>query len=234
MSVTVGVYDFFSYTLPGGLYLFFLWSTFARLGAAPPPIQISNLSIIQVVILVVLSYVLGLLASPLSKNRWFFLFGPVDAPKAAFERVIGAYPNVSLKFSSSQWTVLEGRLALEHSDTRAEIDKYRATHIMLRNVSLALLLLSLFVMFDRLQVSGFQVIEVLKTVLVVLFLVFLSALAAKEGHKFANWSYSFVFELTIAKAMVSTDFVQKIGVDRKSEPVREMPTAKGPAKQESP
>lgn len=227
MSIAVGVYDFFSYTLPGGLYLFFLWSTFARLGAAPPPIQVAGLSITQIVILSVLSYLLGLLAAPLSRNRWFFLFGPVDAPRAAFERVMRTYPNVSLKFAPSQWTVLEGRLALEHGGTRGEIDKYRATHIMLRSISFALLLISLFELADRLQASGFQVVEVLKAILVTLFLVFLSALAAKEGHKFANWSYSFVYELTIAQAMEITDFVQKNGTGDRSEPVREVPTLGG-------
>ena len=209
MSIAVGVYDFFAYTLPGGLYLLFFWTICARMGVAPPPTQIADLSIVQVVVLGVLSYLLGLMAAPLSWNRWFLLFGPADAPKAAFDRVRRTYPSVSLKFSADQWPVLEGRLALEHGDTLVEVDKHRATYIMLRSTSFALLLFSVLEMFGWLQPSGIELVEVLKAVLVALFLLFLSALAARQSHKFADWSHSLVYELTIAQAMESGDFIEK-------------------------
>ena len=225
MSIAVGVYDFFAYTLPGGLYLLFFWLICARLDAAPAPSQIASLSTIQVVVLGVLSYLLGLLAAPLSWNKWFLLFGPADAQKAAFERVRRTYPNVDLQFSANQWPVLQGRLALEHRDALVEVHKHRATYIMLRSTSFALLLLSVLEMLGWLQPSGIEIVEVMKAVLAALFLLFLSALAARQSHKFADWSHSLVYELTIAQAMEPADFVHKIEVAHGFEAVREAPTA---------
>lgn len=205
MSISVGVYDFFAYTLPGGLYLLFLWLLLKRLGVTTIPLATTDPSIAQAVVIGTAAYLLGLIAAPLSWNRWFLIFGPRDAPRAAFERVKKIYPDVSFGFSPPQWPVLEARLAREHGDILNKVDKFRATYIMLRSTCFALVLLALLQMFSWVGASSPRAADVLSAILMAAVLLFLSAIAARSSHRFANWSYSLVYELTIAGAMKSED-----------------------------
>ena len=101
-----------------------------------------------------------------------------------------------MRFTCHQWPVLQAAIRLNNSNIAEKIDKHRATHLMLRSMSLALLLLSVFHIVYCIQ-SGTGYFHYLLGLIPA----YLSVRAARESAKFAEWSYSLLFEATIARAM---------------------------------
>ena len=81
MSIRIGLYDFFSYTLPGVLYSFAV----VYFLVAVKIIQVDINTILmaakdQIILLLIFSYLLGMIMDPLSKP-WYRLFAPVGLEK---------------------------------------------------------------------------------------------------------------------------------------------------------
>ena len=122
MTFAVGIFDLFTYTIPGALYLGVLSYVAFRLHWVDPAAAGRLPIVVLVVIMVLVSYLLGYLAYPVGAllNR---------VPAARGRAFVRADPSLLL-----------GALQLRDKDVAAEITRLRATGLMLRNSAPALVL----------------------------------------------------------------------------------------------
>jgi hypothetical protein len=86
MSIRVGIYDFFAYTIPGSLYLAIVVYGFVVFGLFEFDVSwLSNLSLVQIIASSILAYIVGLVVDLIAK-QWYRLFRPKDFPKDELKR----------------------------------------------------------------------------------------------------------------------------------------------------
>ena len=150
MKMKYGIYDFFAYMLPGSIYLIILiWAVDIFTTWQAPWAVSMKPTATQILIGAAVSYTLGVLLSPLSYNPLYVFLRNKEPIEAAFERVDKTYPNVELNFTSDQWPVLDAAIRLDNAGLAETIDRHRATHLMLRSMSLALLLLAILIVVSN-------------------------------------------------------------------------------------
>ena len=117
----LGIFDLFSYTLPGGIYLSAL-ITALTLWPIAPAIPNLKLDASVLVILVTISYLIGLLVSPVKWTPWDRLF-PSRKVETILEKLQHTYPEVTLKIRPDQWPVIQANTALEDREFSLSVDK---------------------------------------------------------------------------------------------------------------
>ncbi len=207
MSIRLGLYDFFAYTIPGGLYLLALVQLGNILGWVSIDFQtINSLSVLSIVLAVVLfaiAYITGHIFEPFAKRwrRLFFKSGGLQ--KRVFDGVKAKYPDTEIKFRLGDWTLLLAYLRLENAEVAAEIARPNVTSIMLRNVSLGLILLAVLQIVEFIH-TGFLVWHLVLSVA----LVIASIVAGRESVKFQRWFYSGIYEAIIARTRNLSDWAE--------------------------
>ncbi len=202
MSIRFGVFDFFAYTIPGGIYLVLAMlisheTTLGRIWISKIPVSASTLLIGGV-----LSYVIGILFAGLSKNPWYRLFGPRSASTAAYQRISKTYPDVSFNFGPKQYPAILKMLRLRDTEAGLYVDKHRATAIMLRNLSFSLLCLAVGVLALYCRGNNLVLPVISATILFVM-----SAFGATGSHKFSEWAHASTFEYIIGDTMTTAKLV---------------------------
>ncbi|MFG1646684.1 hypothetical protein ACGFMK_40960 [Amycolatopsis sp. NPDC049252] len=183
MSFAIGIYDLFTYALPGALQLSFLVYVLVRLKLVEFSALTSLPSVVLVVAVVVVSFVLGHICNPISLQLERLIpgrrrnFG--DAQRNLGEDVPAARGRAFLK---ADQRILRSAIELHDRDAAAEIGRFQATGLMLRNLVLPF-------------TSGLlaAIVEVctgprrlLAVYCVVLFVVGVLA-AVREGRKQTHW-----------------------------------------------
>lgn len=198
----LGIFDLFSYMLPGSIYLSAI-ITALSIWPSGIKIPISELNASVLVVLVAASYLIGMLVSPLRWTPWDLLF-PYPDLNTILEKLGRTYPEVTLNMRPDQWPVLQAKIAFKDREFSLAVDKLRATHIMLRSVSLALCVFGVL----ALAYTVGHLESIISWVgAVVAFGA--SALAAKGSRMFSSWTYHYTFELMIASVVESEDFVKR-------------------------
>src|SRR5215210_814607 len=148
MSITLGIYDFFSYIIPGLLYLYVIndflrivrWN-FVEINSWLRPDQAPNFVVL--IVLLVVSFIVGHIFNPLAKELFDFVSG-LSKRKGAAERslmaITGRYPNLKIAFGPKDWSTLFVLIRLRNLDLSKFIDKFNADSLMLRNIAFALIL----------------------------------------------------------------------------------------------
>lgn len=138
MPISIGIYDFFSYTIPGVIYLFLFWETYRLSIGITIPVDFGNIG--QILLVAGLSYLVGVLISPIPRMFWRLLFfRKKSSAGAALERTKSIYPDMEINFKGRQWPIIFAHIRREGPDYAANIDKSLAMSIMLRNISLGTL-----------------------------------------------------------------------------------------------
>ncbi len=203
MSIRIGIYDFFAHTLPGGLYLLALLYSFNLVDPVFIQIVPKDLSIIDFLLLGAASYILGLLCTPIAFKFWKVLNRSPNVQAEALQRVKKRFPHFELRCNGREWPILHARIEILNEELGARVDKHRATGIMLRNAIMAFVALSL-VSFSTAAVRGPRSLEVLVGIG---FLV-AAYLSNHECRKYLRWSYSLIFEATIADGLKSSEILR--------------------------
>ncbi len=120
------------------------------------------------------------------------------------------YPEVSLNINPNQWPVLQASSALENLDLSLAVDKLRATHIMLRGVSLALWV---FVGIAMIYASGHSE-SIISCCVGTIIAIGGSALAARGSRMYIRWTFRYTVELMIAQAIKPAVFVKRVMKDK--------------------
>lgn len=202
MSISVGIYDFFAFTIPGGLYLATIIYLSTALGLVQVKINdFSNLSLIQIVVGVAVAYILGLIVDPVAK-QWYRLFKQGHTTESTFVRFKQNYPEFELKFKSTDWPLLRAFVRRQNKDLALDIERMSVLRTMLRNVSFALMLLAL-IQAVRLFSGNAPTFDLITGIV----LATLSVLSGKESVKYSDWFHAGFYEAIVAYAVQASDFV---------------------------
>lgn len=202
MSLRIGLYDFFSFTIPGGCYFFLVIYVYFDV---TNNINLSNyltkINLSHVLIFAILSYLAGHLFGAMSKFFWKIiskLFKAKDIQQQALRHMSDTYPEFINRFKGDNWKILYAFIQKENMDNVSEIMWMNATKLMLRNLSFCFLMLS-FYTFVRFFASNFAV-EYIIISAAAIFLMFVTKIRSDE---FMGFYFSMLYNAGIA---YSTDF----------------------------
>jgi hypothetical protein len=204
MSIKISLYDFFAYTIPGGFYLFTIAYVCSVFGLIALDFQaLSNLSVIQVLLIAAPAYVAGLLIDRIAAV-WYRLFKPKNFPQVVLDEFQATYTDFEFKFQGRDWPILIAYLRRENIDPTPEIDRFNVTHIMLKNIGFNFIILAVIeaVQFTRTNFLFWHLISCLALVVV-------SVIAGRQAARFNKWFYTSNYEAIIARSLEQTDLLMR-------------------------
>ncbi len=143
-SITIGIYDLFSYTLPGVFYLYIFFE-FARL-LDLPALNMENFKDVELVLLVGLAipaYFVGQIMESISYRFWYGIVYKVDVCNTVLQQIRGMFPDLKIKFESHQAVILSSFVGHQDLERINYIEKLEVYFVMLHNIAFALILFSL-------------------------------------------------------------------------------------------
>ena len=208
MSIKVNAYDFFAYTIPGGLILFTILYALNIFGV----IQIDFLTIVssvgQSLIVIAASYIAGLLIEPIGK-LWYRLFRPKGFPDVALVEFKKIHPSIRVNFKAEDWIILFAYIKHQNIEIASDIERVNASSVMMRNISLGFMILAVV------EIVNFSLVLVPLHLVFGVVLVIFSIIAGKESDKFAQWYYFAIFETITSQTLQISDLVKINKIPRK-------------------
>ena len=209
MSITFGVYDFFSYTVPGFLYLWTINQLLAIFNLPHFNVQDISLDIGYALIGVVASYVAGGLMDTIA-YRWYLLFYKHTIEQQALNNIKRNYPELKVDFDVRDRRLLFSFVKHNNLELAENIDKFKALNIMFHNISFGLFLFSL-VQIAKLVVDGISIAGFFLIVAAWAF----SYVAIKRSSLFNFWYWSGNFEQALHYGRGITAMFKKEWADKK-------------------
>gem|GEM_PF-842871 len=142
MSIRIGLYDFFAYTLPGILYVAILTFWLNTIGILAIDFSVlKDFSLIALFMFVGAGYITGLIFDPIAfRLIRFFIGRNRDATKAAYEKFTERHPWVNLKYEAKDWSILLRAIKSVSMEAATDVEQHNVTFIMLRNIGFAFIL----------------------------------------------------------------------------------------------
>jgi len=200
MSIRISIYDFFAYTIPGGVYFFIAIYTLSQLGVLNLDLLTFNPSFFHLVIIAGMAYILGMLMEPIAKV-WYNLFKPKNLPEKVLKGFQENRPHIEVKFRATDWPILMAYIRREDMEMAEYIERDNASNLMLRSLSFALLI------FGIVQIVQFAITLYWIYLIAALICLLFSAIALKFSLKFATWFYLLIYEATTARVLPGLDRV---------------------------
>lgn len=201
MSIRMGIYDFFAYTIPGGLCL--LAVLYAITIFTPLRIDLMQVSIAQVLIFAVASYVVGILVDPLAK---FLRFRSKDVLSEVRTEVKRRNTQIDLLEVDLDWYVLLAYIRYQSMDMATEVERFKATEIMTRNVSFVLLIYAVLAVVN-LMVNGYSIWPVVLALLSLPGFI----LARKQALRYRKWFFQAIYGTVAAFQLRPEDIPIQFG-----------------------
>ena len=188
MSVTFGLYDFFSYTIPGALYILVANQLLFLLKL--PSIDINNLNanIGSALLWVVIAYVVGQLMDTFA-IRLYYLVNKFNAETKAMKEFREKHKGMKIDFTIHDRQTLFSVIRHNNLDLARHIDNFKAISIMLNNISLALLLFAIAQVI-AVMVNGFT----LALLLYIIVSLFFAYVAISRSALFNEWHWAAVYQ----------------------------------------
>lgn len=188
MSITFGIYDFFSYTVPGFLYILTINQLLAILRF--PHFGVENISfdIGFALVGVVSAYVVGSLLDSFA-YKWYLLFYKNRIEQRALDSIKKNYPGLKVDFDIKDRRLLFSFVKHNNLELAENIDKFKALSIMFHNISFGLFLF-LLVQIASLLVDGYSTTALIAMVAAGAF----SFVAIRRSSLFNFWYWSGNFE----------------------------------------
>ncbi len=206
MSIRIGIYDFFAYTIPGIFYLFILgfWLNISGLVAIDLK-TLNNLSLSSLIVLFGASYIVGLLIDPLAYN-WMrvFLSRNIDVTKCVFKEFRDRHSWVVLDYDYTDWGILLRAIKSDSLEAATDVEQHNVAAIMLRNISLGLTLSSV----SFLLYFSFFCAHIWNLIFCVMLFV-LAIVAMRECRKRRRWFYIAIFEAFTAHFLLKENLGKK-------------------------
>ena len=205
MSIKVSLYDFFAYTIPGAVYLAVAGYSAFLLGLLNIDLAtLNNISLMTGVFLLGASYITGMVMDTLAEH-WHRLFNPRGTKQRAMTAIRRNHPEMQPQFEANSFSFALAHLKKESPEQVSEIERFNVYGLLLRNISLALLTLSM-VHFLR---CVFIVPAAVTLVFGGIFLL-LSLAAGIQGAKFRQWFYEEIYQAIVGETMKPEDFFSRI------------------------
>lgn len=190
MTVVVGLFDLFAYSVPGALYLTVLSYLAVRLGVVEPAALNGVNGVLLVAAAVLLSYLLGYVAYPLGAviERVVPRLRALD-PRAEFLRRVPAAQGRA--YVRADTHLLLGGLELHDQQVAMEVSRLRASGLMLRNSASPLALAGLIAVVEAFNGRS----PVLMAACAVVFAA-TSLLLIGQARKLSRWATMKTLELS--------------------------------------
>lgn len=193
MSFTVGLYDLFSYMIPGILYLYVINETFRLTKLSYIDInQLNNDHLPQIILLAAIAFVVGHLFDYIAHRTWVPFFMKWNKSEEALRQFKALHPEINCQFKSNQYHLLLGALRIRNPQTAETISHLNAISIMFRNISFGLLLLAI-------QQSTLLVLGQFSFQLFLLDILYLtsSIIAIQRSKLYSFWYFLAIFDTTV-------------------------------------
>ena len=193
MNIRLGIYDIFATIIPGGFYLITMiefaklvgWIKFDWL-------SLQEFGILPSLILVLAAYIIGTATDRIG-SLWHRIFKKPGAGQRAVESFKALHSDRwKIDFEEKDWAILRTYIYIHNPNVADDADRFNASSMMLRNISLGLFLLALTEVI-RLAITGNWIIVALIAVLL-----FLSYQTAIRARTLRDWFYSSIFEAILA------------------------------------
>jgi hypothetical protein len=196
MSISVGIYDLFAYTIPGLLYIYVFYEFLLELrvfkfGQSNLPALPDGYGLLVFVLLVVSAHLLGHLLDIFAHWFVFRLFKPYKFSERILQRAKDLYTDIDIKFQPKDWGLLFSIIRQRNQEHARTIDSFEANSIMLRNISFGLFLLG------ALQVYSLFFNVTLVAIGSAIGLFVFSFIARRRSHMFHAWFLTDIFESSL-------------------------------------
>lgn len=196
MSITIGIYDLFAYTIPGLLYLYTIYCFFYRIGVitfgfSDIPDLSSGMGLFTVIILVIASHIVGHLFDFFTLSFTARLSRRYETFDSGLQHIKKKYPDINIEFQPRNWSLLFTMLRKRNHEFTRIIDSYGANSIMMRNISFGLFLLSLIKIYEL--ILNFSV----TSLIIVLGLLLFCFISYRRSRMFHRWFFTHIFEASL-------------------------------------
>ena len=218
MSISLGIYDFFAYIIPGVLYLFVFNESLRIFGLKFVNITLwvqsgQSSSFLLLIPILIAAYVIGHIIDPLAYNFYHKFIYRLRHKKKIYEKQLQylkeGFPKLNIRFDPRDWTILFTLLRERNIEITKVIDKYQADSMMLRNIAFGTLLLTIayfgkfFLTFSWIDLA------------ISLGVLIISLLAINKSNQFRTWFYSAIFEASLGygtslKEVISYSFRERV------------------------
>lgn len=202
MSINIGLYNFFGYTIPGLFYLFIgVYGAVAFGYIQVDYTLVNNLSVLSALVIAGSGYVTGMVMDWVAE-QWHAPFKGKRLTVKSYEKFHYRYhQSVTLKLKANEWPLYLAFLRKQGREHMLEIERFNVNRIMLRNISLGLMLLAAIHLSHLLFVRFYPV-----NLWIGIGYGALSIFAAIKGVEFAEWYFIGMFEAVAAEGMTVEDF----------------------------
>lgn len=188
MSIPFSVFDFFSYTIPGMLYIFTINYLLGILKYPSVDISRLNNEIGYALLGIVLAYAVGHLMETFA-YRWYWLFNKDKALHEAFSRLKPNFARAKLDISVEDRRIVLSFLKHNDLELTVYIEKFSAICMMLHNLSLGLFLFAL-AQIIQIIINGFSAFPIVSSIGGLIF----SYVAVKRSKLYNFWYWDGIFE----------------------------------------
>ena len=217
MSIALGIYDVFSYFIPGVLYLFTInellriinWE-FVDIASWIGHESSPGISLILAIF--ICAYVVGHILDPIA-NTFFVKFinrvrGLLPTSEMALHLERKLHPNLNIEFDAKDWFLLYNLISQRHIEVARAIDKYQADSIMLRNITFGAFLLACIELGG--YFATYQIILLINSLVAILVVIF----AYFRSMEFRLWYFSSIFEASLEYGLRLEDVISYNHKDR--------------------
>jgi hypothetical protein len=188
MSIKLGIYDLFAYTIPGLLYLYIFNEALKIFGLPYFTIDQFKDNLAYTLVVVIAAYLVCHLL-----DYFGYLIGYRILFRKKMSRIVHAaikenYPELDIRFEAKDWDILYKILGQRNIELHQYIDRYEADAIMLRNAGFGLLLYTL-ILVCNIVFNG----NVWPGILGPIISLVLCMIAFRQSRIFHRWFYNAIF-----------------------------------------
>ncbi|MBI5933842.1 MAG: hypothetical protein HY867_09055 [Chloroflexi bacterium] len=196
MSFSLGLYDLFSYLIPGMLYIYVVNEYIKLFGFSHlDPSQLSKVdqstSALVVVAILFAAFVIGHIFDYLASTLLYKLIYRRSIPEVALGELKRKYDTIDIAFKPDDWDILMIILRSRNIELTKILDKFQADSIMLRNLAFGFFLAMIlsFTMF-------FQTLNT-QEILLALAMLIAWGFASYRSKQFRLWFYTDIFQASL-------------------------------------
>lgn len=201
MSIRVGLYDFFAYTLPGIFYLAIIGFWLNTVGLLLVDFSVlKDFSLVVLFVTLGAGYIIGVLIDPVAYS-WMRLFNKRnrDVTKLAYDEFTQRHSWVNLKYEAKDWGILLRAVKSVSMEAAADVEQHNVAFLMLRNISFAFVLC-----FISSVIYYFLVLPNLWVLGMGFLLLIMAILAMRRSRIRRHWFYVAVFEAFTAHFLLDS------------------------------
>lgn len=142
MSISIGIYDLFAYTIPGLLYMYVAYEILALTGVVEIDIvnQLSSAGFLAVILVAIAAFLTGQIFDNLAHWFVFSLIYRDKTSQLMLDKIKQRDSGANIQFEAKDWHLLLVLLRQRNLEVAQTFDKHEADSIMFRNISLIALL----------------------------------------------------------------------------------------------